>query len=68
MEQLLSRISQFTGSHILLGPTVNTQRSPLGGRGFESFSEDPQVNGIMEIFELRIPPSLSDWLLNLIAL
>ena len=33
------------GSHILLAPTVNTQRSPLGGRGFESFSEDPHLNG-----------------------
>jgi hypothetical protein len=27
------------GAHCLLAPTVNTQRSPLGGRGFESFSE-----------------------------
>ncbi|TRM68227.1 glycoside hydrolase family 3 protein [Schizophyllum amplum] len=33
------------GCHVLLGPTVNTQRSPLGGRGFESFSEDPVLNG-----------------------
>jgi len=33
------------GVHVLLAPTVNTQRSPLGGRGFESFSEDPQLNG-----------------------
>lgn len=33
------------GAHILLAPTVNTQRSPLGGRGFESFSEDPHLNG-----------------------
>ncbi|CDZ97665.1 glycoside hydrolase family 3 protein [Phaffia rhodozyma] len=33
------------GAHVLLGPTVNTQRSPLGGRGFESFSEDPYLNG-----------------------
>lgn len=24
---------------------MNTQRSPLGGRGFESFSEDPHLNG-----------------------
>ncbi|KAH7916249.1 glycoside hydrolase family 3 protein [Hygrophoropsis aurantiaca] len=31
--------------HILLAPTINTQRSPLGGRGFESFSEDPVLNG-----------------------
>ncbi|KAJ9113731.1 hypothetical protein QFC20_001756 [Naganishia adeliensis] len=33
------------GAHILLGPTVNIQRSPLGGRGFESFSEDPHLSG-----------------------
>jgi beta-glucosidase len=33
------------GAHILLGPTVNIQRSPLGGRGFESFSEDPVLSG-----------------------
>ncbi|KAJ7639107.1 glycoside hydrolase family 3 protein [Roridomyces roridus] len=33
------------GVHVLLAPTVNTQRSPLGGRGFESFSEDPILNG-----------------------
>ena len=39
--------AQLLGSHILLGPTVNTQRSPLGGRGFESFSEDPQLNGLI---------------------
>ncbi|KAF8969399.1 glycoside hydrolase family 3 protein [Flammula alnicola] len=33
------------GTHVLLAPTINTQRSPLGGRGFESFSEDPHLNG-----------------------
>ncbi|KAJ9122557.1 hypothetical protein QFC22_001986 [Naganishia vaughanmartiniae] len=33
------------GAHILLGPTINIQRSPLGGRGFESFSEDPHLSG-----------------------
>ncbi|KAK9455662.1 glycoside hydrolase superfamily [Dipodascopsis uninucleata] len=33
------------GAHIILGPTVNMQRSPLGGRGFESFSEDPVLAG-----------------------
>lgn len=29
------------GVHVVLGPTVNLQRSPFGGRNFENFSEDP---------------------------
>ncbi|KAI9371250.1 glycosyl hydrolase family 3 N terminal domain-containing protein [Aspergillus egyptiacus] len=33
------------GSHVILGPTINTQRSPLGGRGFESFAEDGVLSG-----------------------
>jgi len=32
---------------VILGPTINIQRSPLGGRGFESFSEDPHLSGVM---------------------
>lgn len=35
------------GVSVVLGPTMNTQRSPLGGRGFESFSEDPVLAGAM---------------------
>ncbi|KAK4448282.1 glycosyl hydrolase family 3 N terminal domain-containing protein [Podospora aff. communis PSN243] len=34
------------GAHVILGPTINTQRSPLGGRGFESLSEDPVLSGL----------------------
>lgn len=32
-------------SLILLAPTCNTQRNPMGGRSFESFSEDPHLSG-----------------------
>jgi len=31
---------------VILGPTINMQRSPLGGRGFESLSEDPVLAGL----------------------
>ncbi|KAK0386642.1 hypothetical protein NLU13_6477 [Sarocladium strictum] len=32
-------------AHAILGPTINMQRSPLGGRGFESIGEDPFLAG-----------------------
>lgn len=43
--ELMGRETIAKGAHVLLGPTVNIQRSPLGGRGFESFSEDPVLSG-----------------------
>ncbi|KNA96007.1 beta-glucosidase [Fusarium oxysporum f. sp. lycopersici 4287] len=45
--RLLSDEAHAKGAHVLLGPTVNIQRGPLGGRGFESFSEDPILSGIL---------------------
>ncbi|KAF4335656.1 beta-glucosidase [Fusarium beomiforme] len=45
--QLLSDEAHAKGAHVLLGPTVNIQRGPLGGRGFESFSEDPVLSGVL---------------------
>lgn len=33
-------------AHVILGPTINMQRSPLGGRGFESLGEDPVLAGL----------------------
>lgn len=38
---LLAAEARRKGVDVLLGPTVNLHRSPLGGRHFECFSEDP---------------------------
>ncbi|UPK98381.1 hypothetical protein LCI18_009316 [Fusarium solani-melongenae] len=35
------------GAQVLLAPTVCLQRSPLIGRGFEAFGEDPILSGMM---------------------
>jgi beta-glucosidase len=37
------------GSQVLLGPAVNIQRSPLGGRNGEYFSEDPFLAARMAV-------------------
>ncbi|RLV89940.1 putative beta-glucosidase I [Spathaspora sp. JA1] len=43
---LMGEEAHHKGVHVILGPTMNIQRGPLGGRGFESFSEDPYLTGI----------------------
>ena len=37
------------GALLLLAPTVNIHRSPLGGRNFESYSEDPFLAACMAV-------------------
>lgn len=44
---LLADECRAKGAHVLLGPTINIPRAPLGGRGFESYSEDPFLAGVL---------------------
>jgi beta-glucosidase len=41
----LAQESKANDVQILLGPGINMKRSPLGGRNFEYFSEDPYLAG-----------------------
>ncbi|MFJ7126730.1 beta-glucosidase [Streptomyces sp. NPDC098101] len=43
--RLLAQEARRKGVHVLLAPTVNLHRSPLGGRHFEACSEDPLLTG-----------------------
>ncbi len=52
--ELLERVGRALGVEasiegvaVLLGPGINIKRSPLCGRNFEYFSEDPIVSGVL---------------------
>ncbi len=40
----IGRETRERGCTVILGPCVNIHRSPLGGRNFESYSEDPHLS------------------------
>ena len=43
----LGRECRVAGVAVLLGPGINMKRSPLCGRNFEYFSEDPMLAGVL---------------------
>ncbi|HTF10776.1 MAG TPA: glycoside hydrolase family 3 C-terminal domain-containing protein [Asanoa sp.] len=43
--RLLAEEAMAQGIHVVLGPTINLHRTPLGGRLFEAYSEDPLLTG-----------------------
>ena len=44
---LIGTEARRKGAHIVLGPTVNLHRTPVGGRTFECYSEDPELTGAL---------------------
>lgn len=59
-EALLERMGEALGEEcraedvaVLLGPAVNIKRSPLCGRNFEYFSEDPYLTGKLAAAQIR---------------
>lgn len=50
---LLAEEAAAQGVHVVLGPTINLHRSPLGGRLFEAFSEDPLLTGALATAYVR---------------
>ncbi len=53
-EDLMKRVgvalgeeTRAKGRNLILGPCINIHRTPLGGRNFESFGEDPYLVGKM---------------------
>jgi len=47
MGEALAEEALALGVDVLLGPGANIKRTPLGGRNFEYFSEDPYLSGQM---------------------
>ena len=50
---LLGQETRRRGCRVLLAPTVNIHRSPLAGRNFECYSEDPLLSGMLAAAYIR---------------
>src|SRR5579883_2029054 len=51
--QALGQEARTKGARVLLAPTVNIHRSPLNGRNFECYSEDPYLSGRLAVAYIR---------------
>lgn len=51
--ELLAAESRRKNVDVLLAPTINLHRSPLGGRHFECFSEDPRLTAVIATAYVR---------------
>jgi beta-glucosidase len=51
--ELLGREARAKGAGVLLAPTVNLHRTPIGGRNFECMSEDPYLTARMAVAYVR---------------
>jgi beta-glucosidase len=49
----LGREARAKGVDVILGPTINIVRTPLSGRGFECFSEDPVLTARIAVAYVR---------------
>ena len=49
----LGHQARTKGAHVLLAPTVNLHRTPLGGRNFECYSEDPHLTARLAVGFVR---------------
>lgn len=47
--QALGQEAKTKGAQVLLGPTINIHRTPLGGRNFECYSEDPYLTSRLAV-------------------
>jgi beta-glucosidase len=47
--QTIGREALARGKNVMLNPAINIMRSPLGGRGFEYFGEDPYLTGRLAV-------------------